>query len=455
MTCASSSLLRGASIHRREFLTALGAAGLARAQSGGRSPNIVFILADDLGYGDPGCYGQKQIATPQIDHLATEGVRFTDCYAGSTICAPSRCALLTGMHTGHGRIRGNEHSSLTAADTTVAQVLEHAGYRTAIIGKWGVGDVGSEGMPNLKGFDESYGYIDQTYAHTYYPQLMWANNTETVIGPNLGAKKVWSPDLLTQQALGFIDRNRARPFFLYLAHTLPHANNQLGSETGNGMEVPDDKPYSYRPWPQVEKNFAAMVTRLDTHVGRVLAQLDKDGLADNTIVFFASDNGPHQEGGHDPKFFASGGPLRGIKRDLYEGGIRIPMIARWPGKIRPGTTSDFAWAFWDFLPTAAELAGASPPTGIDGISVVPALMGRPQAPHAYLYWEFYENGFQQAVRMGNWKGVRLKTGAPVELYDLSRDIGEKDNVAASHAETVTEIEKIMATAHVDSPQYRR
>jgi arylsulfatase A-like enzyme len=455
MTLASRQMLTGGGLGRREFLATVVAAGLARAQGSARPPNIVYIMADDLGYGDVGCYGQKRIATPNIDRLATEGVRFTDCYAGSTICAPSRCSLLTGMHTGHARIRGNEHSPLLAADTTVAQVLKQAGYLTSMIGKWGVGDIGTEGMPNLKGFDRSYGYIDQTYAHTYYPQLMWDGDTEKVIAPNLGGKKVWSPDLLTEQAVNFIDRARARPFFLYLVPTLPHANNQLGAQTGDGMEVPDDKPYTDRPWPQVEKNFAAMVTRLDSQVGRVLAQLKKDGLEDNTIVFFTSDNGPHAEGGQDPKFFDSAGRLRGIKRDLYEGGIRIPMIARWPGKIAPGTTSDFAWAFWDFLPTAAELAGVSPPPGIDGMSVVPTLLGRGQAPHEYLYWEFYETGFKQAVRMGDWKGLRLKPGAPLELYDLKQDIGESHDVAASHPEIVARIEKIMTTAHVDSPEYKR
>jgi arylsulfatase A-like enzyme len=282
---------------------------------------------------------------------------------------------------------------------------------------------------------------------------MWNNTTEQVIAGNLGEHKVWSPDLLTQQAIGFIDRNRAQPFFLYLAHTIPHANNNLGSDTGNGMEVPDDKPYSDRPWPQVEKNFAAMVTRLDAHVGRVMAQLKKDGLDENTIVFFTSDNGPHQEGGHDPKIFDSAGPLRGIKRDLYEGGIRTPMIARWPGRVKGGTTSDFAWAFWDFLPTAAELAGASPPKGIDGISVLPAILGRSQAPHEYLYWEAYEKGYQQAVRMGDWKGVRPRPGGPIELYNLKQDIGERNNLAASQPEVVQRIEKAMAAAHVDSPQY--
>lgn len=418
-----------------------------------RRPNILFILADDLGYGDLGCYGQKRIATPNIDGLAAEGMRFTDCYAGSTICAPSRCALLTGLHAGHGRIRGNEHLPLRSSDVTVAQVLQRAGYRTGVIGKWGVGDIGTEGMPNLKGFDESYGYLDQTYAHAYYPQVMWNNNSEQVIGTNLGRHGAWSPDLLTEKAVSFLDRNRQEPFFLYLAHTLPHANNQLGSDTGNGLEVPDDKPYTDRGWPQVEKNYAAMVTYLDAAVGKVLSQLKKDGLDDNTVVFFASDNGAHAEGGQDPAFFGSAGPLRGIKRDLYDGGIRVPMIVRWPGRVKAGTVSDLSWAFWDFLPTAAELAGATSPPGLDGVSVVPALLGRRQEPHDYLYWEAYEKGYQQAVRMGTWKGVRTRAGTPIELYDLRQDIGEKNNVAVAHPDIVAKIDKVMVAAHVDSPDY--
>jgi len=437
---------------RREFLTAL-AAGALHAQPGGRRPNILFILADDLGYGDLGCYGQQQIPTPNIDRIAAEGTRFTQVYAGCTVCAPSRCALMTGLHTGHAHIRGNARVPLRPQDTTVAEILKKAGYRTGIIGKWGLGNAGSTGVPNLKGFDEWYGYLDQQHAHSYYPDHLWNNDTEEIIADNLGLKKTYSHDLFTTHALSFLDRSGGGPFFLYLAYTIPHANNELGKQTGNGMEVPGDAPFTGRTWPQVEKNFAAMVTRLDTDVGRVLDQLKRIGVDDNTIVFFTSDNGPHREGGHDPNFFHSGGPLRGIKRDLYEGGIRSPMLVRWPGKVKAGAVSDFPWAFWDFLPTASELAGTAPPHGIDGMSVLPSLLGRSQKPHEYFYWEFHEGGFKQAVRMGDWKGVRPGTTMPVELYNLKEDIGEKKNVAADHPEVVSRIEKILASARTDSAEF--
>src|SRR5689334_5703815 len=398
------------SLNRREFMTGLAGSiaggSIAAAQPGGSRPNILFILADDLGYGDVGVFGQKVIPTPNIDKIAAEGVRFTQSYAGSTVCAPSRCCLMTGYHTGHARIRGNAKVPLQASDITVAKVLKQAGYRTGIVGKWGLGGAYTEGIPNLQGFDDWFGFLDQTYAHSYYPQTLWDNREEKIIQRNLGKRQDWAQDLFTQRALQFLDSSQKSPFFLYLAYTTPHANDELGRDTGNGMEVPSDEPFSDKPWPQVEKNFAAMVTRLDRDIGRVMAQLKKIGQDENTLVIFSSDNGPHQEGGHDPKFFHSSGPLRGIKRDLYEGGIREPTLARWPGKIKPGTTNDQTWAFWDFLPTAAELAGAQPPARIDGISILPALLGQSQRRHEYFYWEFHERGFTQAVRMGDWKGVR-------------------------------------------------
>jgi len=420
---------------------------------GDRKPNIIFILADDLGYGDLGCYGQRLIETPNIDALAAEGIRFTQCYAGSTVCAPSRCALMTGFHTGHARVRGNKLIPLRPRDVTVAEILKGAGYTTAIIGKWGLGEPGTTGVPNLKGFDEWFGYLNQRRAHNYYPEYLWRNTEKYWIKGNMNGKKgVYSHDLFTEEALKFIRRNRGNPFFLYLAYTIPHANNELGRKTGNGMEVPSDEPYSDRSWPQVEKNFAAMVTRMDRDVGRIVSLLKELGIDGETVIFFSSDNGPHREGGHDPKFFKSSGPLRGIKRDLYEGGIRVPMIVRWPGKIKPGSVSDQVWAFWDFLPTAAEIAGVEPPRGIDGISMLPALLGKEQGDHEYLYWEFYERGFDQAVRMGDWKGVRHLDGE-IELYNLSEDIGERKNVAADHPDIANEISKIMQEAHVDSPDF--
>jgi arylsulfatase A-like enzyme len=444
-------------LNRREFLTAVAgsvAAGpVAPAQARGSRPNILFILADDLGYGDVGVFGQKIVPTPNIDRIAAEGVRFTQSYAGCTVCAPSRCCLMTGYHTGHARIRGNAKVPLEASDVTVAKVLKQAGYRTGIVGKWGLGGAYTDGIPNLQGFDDWFGFLDQTYAHTYYPDSLWDNKEEKIIQRNLGKRQQWVQDLFTERALQFLDSKKTEPFFLYLAYTSPHANDELGHDVGDGMEVPNDEPFTNRPWPQVEKNFASMVTRLDRDVGRVMAQLKKTGQDQNTLVIFTSDNGPHQEGGHDPKFFHSGGPLRGIKRDLYEGGIREPGMARWPGKITPGTTSDHVWAFWDFLPTAAELAGVDAPKGIDGISILPALLGEQQRNHEYLYWEFHERGFSQAVRMADWKGVRLGPRQAIELYDLKTDLSETNNVAAAHPDVAKKIAEIMQSARTDSKEF--
>jgi arylsulfatase A-like enzyme len=423
-------------------------------------PNILFILADDLGYGDLGCYGQKQIQTPNLDRLAAEGIRFTQCYAGSTVCAPSRCSLMTGLHAGHSRIRANSLVPLRPEDRTVAEVLKSAGYATSIIGKWGLGEPGTKGIPNRKGFEYWFGYLNQVHAHNYYPDYLWRNDQRVPIAGNVVKKGVaskrsqYSTDLFTEEALRFLERPRQRPFFLYLAYTAPHANNEAGN---NGMEVPSDAPYSDRPWPQPQRNHAAMITRLDADIGRVLKRLKELGLEEKTLVFFSSDNGPHKEGGADPRFFHSSGPLRGYKRDLYEGGIRVPMLARWPSRIKAGVTSPQVWAFWDFLPTAAELAGAKPPEGLDGISMLPALLsekaaGRPQANHGFLYWEFHERGYMQAVRMGRWKLVRrnIPSGLPVELYDLDRDVGEQHNVAAAQPQVVAQIEAYLKNARTES-----
>lgn len=454
------------SMNRRRFLGGMAAAlgagsrresfslpGQAAARAP-RTPNIVFILADDLGYGDLGCYGQKQIATPNIDRLTAEGLRFTQAYAGSTVCAPSRCALMTGLHTGHAHIRGNALVPLRPQDTTVTELLKRAGYHTGIFGKWGLGEPGTTGVPNAKGFEEWYGYLNQQHAHNYYPESLWENDRQVFLTGNWPpARRQYSHDQFSTRALGFIERHRNERFFLYLAYTIPHANNELGNQTGNGMEVPSDAPYSDRDWPQVEKNFAAMVTRLDNDVGRFMGRLRDLGLDRDTIVFFTSDNGPHREGGHNPDFFHSSGPLRGIKRDLYEGGIRMPMIARWPGTIEAGRTSDDVWAFWDFLPTACELASIAAPAGLDGRSVVPSLLGRRLTPHEYLYWEFHEGGFTQALRMGDWKAVRKGTKAPIELYDLRGDLGEKNDVAAAHPDVVARISEILNTARTDSPEF--
>jgi arylsulfatase A-like enzyme len=425
-------------------------------------PNIVFILADDLGYGDLGCYGQKRIKTPNIDKLAAEGMRFTQCYAGTTVCAPSRCCLMTGMNSGHARIRGNNAYPLRDEDVTVAEVLRGAGYRTGLMGKWGLGLQETSGTPGKQGFDEFAGYLSQTHAHQYYPTNIWRFSDFSdkefmwmLDGNANDQRKVYVPDLCTKGATNFITINRREPFFLYLAYTLPHANNELGKATGNGMEVPSDAPYSNEDWPQTEKNKAAMITRMDRDIGRVLSYLKTFKIETNTVVFFASDNGPHSEGGVKAAFHHSSGPLRGIKRDMYEGGIRVPMIVRWPGKIEAGVVSDFPWAFWDFLPTAAEIAGATNrvPKNIDGMSVLPTLLGKKQEPHEFFYWEFHEKGSKQAVRMGDWKAVRLAMNKPLELYDLKNDIGETNNVAAAHPEIVAKIENYLKTARTPSEMW--
>ncbi len=432
-----------------------------------RKPNIIFILADDLGYGDLGCYGQTRIKTPNLDQLAAEGIRFTDFYAGSTVCAPSRCALMTGLHIGHALIRGNATQALRSGDLTVAEVLRQSGYYSGLIGKWGLGNEHTEGVPQKKGFDEFVGYLDQTHAHDYYTDYLWHydpksgfDDREKLLENQGGKKGLYIPDLLTRAALNFVRNNKPdqlnhyRPFFLYLPYIIPHANNEEGRRTGNGMQVPSDAPYSNEPWPQTEKNKAAMISRLDADVGKLMDKLKQLKIDDNTIVFFSSDNGPHKEGGVDPRFFESSGPLRGTKRDLYEGGIRVPLIVRWPKAIKPGQVSNFIGAFWDFLPTAAEIVGARYPTNLDGISMLPTLLGRPQTNwHEFLYWEFHERGFQQAIRMGDWKAVRPQAGEPLELYDLRSDAGEKQNVADKNPAVVAQLEALLKQARTDSERW--
>ena len=441
------------------------------AGSSGRQPNIILILADDLGYGDLGCYGQTRIKTPNLDQLAADGIRFTNFYAGSTVCAPSRCALMTGLHTGHAFIRGNATLALRPQDLTVAEVLKQAGYRTGLIGKWGLGNENTTGVPQKRGFDEFLGYLDQVHAHDYYTDHLWRFDPPTNAKPgydgqvgfpeNQGGKMgLYMDDLFTKSALNFVrirkpePLNNYQPFFLYLAYTIPHANNEAGQRTGNGMEVPSDAPYSGEPWPQTEKNKAAMITRMDADIGRLMDKLKDLKIDDNTAVFFSSDNGPHKEGGADPGFFQSSGPLRGLKRDLYEGGIRVPLIVRWPAKIKRGMVSDRVGAFWDFLPTAAEMAQAKVPESLDGLSLLPAFLGKPNTnQHEFLYWEFHERGFQQAVRMGDWKAVRPQAGKPLELYNLKTDLGEKENVAEQNPEVVAKLEAYLKTARTDSEHW--
>jgi len=436
------------------MLTAQGRGGAQRRNTAASKPNIIFIMADDLGYGDLGCYGQDVVQTPYIDRMAAEGVRFTDCYAGSTVCAPSRCALMTGMHTGHCRVRGNARVPLLPEDVTVAELLKEAGYTTGMVGKWGLGEPDTTGIPNRQGFDTWFGYLNQGHAHNYYPEYLWRNEEKVTLEGNLeGARTEYSHDLFTQEALQFVHKHAQEPFFLYLPYTIPHANNELGRETGDGMEVPSDEPYSDENWKRPHKGHAAMITRMDRDIGSLFSLLRELGIDQDTIVFFTSDNGPHKEGGADPAFFKSSGPLRGFKRDLYEGGIRVPMIARWPGMIRPGAESDRPWAFWDFLPTACQLGGATRPEGIDGLSMVPALFGRDQEGHDLLYWEFHERGFNQAVRMGNWKAVRKGMRGPVELYDLGKDVGETTDVAGENGDVVRVIEEYLETARTESEEF--
>ncbi|HKQ93569.1 MAG TPA: arylsulfatase [Blastocatellia bacterium] len=421
-------------------------------------PNIIFIQADDLGYGDLSCYGQRKFRTPNIDRLAAEGMRFTQYYAGSTVCAPSRSALMTGQHTGHTRIRGNARHPLLPEDVTVAETLKSAAYKSALIGKWGLGEAGTTGVPNRQGFDYFFGYLNQRHAHNYYPTFLWRNEKridlrnlvpdEDAEGSGVSSNRVdYAHDLMAEEALKFIEGNGGGPFFLYLAFTIPHANNEAKNK---GMEVPDLGEFASEDWPDQEKAKAAMITRLDRDVGRLMALLKKLGIDDNTLVFFTSDNGPHREGGADPDFFDSNGPLRGIKRDLYEGGIRVPMIARWPKRIKAGAKSDQVWAHWDLLPTLAEVAGVKPPADIDGVSMFNALVGRRQRDHEFLYWEFHERGFSQAARMGDWKAVRKSPDSPLELYDLKSDLGEQNDSAAKHPEVVKKIEDYLKTARTES-----
>ncbi|MBZ0255293.1 arylsulfatase [bacterium] len=442
-------------LNRRRFIQntsagALGAAaGLAsiqRAAAQDEKPNIIFIMADDLGYGDLGCYGQKTIQTPNIDRMAAEGMRFTDVYAGSTVCAPSRCCLMTGYHTGHCRIRGNLRHPLLPEDMTVASILKRNGYKTGLVGKWGLGEPDTSGVPNRQGFDYFYGYLNQARAHNYYPDFLWRNEERDFF-----KRWTYSHDVFTEEALKFVDESKDAPFFLYLAYTIPHAFNE-GRE--NGMPVPSTEPYRDKDWPQQSKNHAAMITRMDKDVGKLFAKLKELGIDDNTIVFFTSDNGPHREGGADPEFFDSNGPLNGIKRSMHDGGIRVPMIARWPGKIKAGAVSNQPWAFWDFMPTAAELAGGNTPGGIDGISMVNELMGKTQRSHEYMYWEFHEKGFHQALRMGDWKAVRKDTiHNPIELYNLKDDIGEQNNIADQHPEVMEKIRNYLAKARTPNERY--
>ncbi|MHC4171585.1 MAG: arylsulfatase [Planctomycetota bacterium] len=458
-------------LNRREFLgfmaggavaAAIPSAGcesqLAGHGKAAKRPNIIFIMADDLGYGDLGCYGQKEIKTPNIDALADEGTRFTQCYAGYTVCAPSRSVLMTGQHTGHTRVRGNtgrvggtlvldnggpqRRVPLQPEDVTVAEVLKQAGYATGITGKWGLGEPGNTGIPNQQGFDEWFGYLNQRRAHTYYPPYLWRNERKVILEANKdGQKKQYSHDMFTDFALNFIRRHQDKRFFLYLPYTIPHAK----------YEIPSTEPYTDKPWPDDAKVHAAMITRLDADVGRIMSLLKDLAIDEQTLVFFCSDNGAARrwEG-----IFDSSGALREKKGSLYEGGIRTPMIVRWPGKVPTGKTSGAPWYFADVMPTLAELAGAKQPDNIDGISVLPALLGRKQTTDdRFLYWESPAKNLGQAVRWRNYKAVRPAQDRPLELYDLAKDPGETNDIAAQHPGVIARIEDYLKTARTDSPNW--
>ena len=406
-------------------------------------PNIVYILADDLGYGDLGCYGQKLIQTPNIDRIAREGIRFTDHYAGSNVCAPSRCVLMTGLHTGHCYIRNNRaltfegNVPIPNETVTVAEYLKTAGYATAAIGKWGLGFPGSEGDPTNQGFDLFFGYNCQRQAHSYYPDHLWRNRDKVTLPGNAGNKQTqYSHDLMTDEALNFVKQNKGRPFFLYMPYTIPHLK----------WQVPDLGPYADKSWPENMKTQAAMITRMDCDVGRIMKLIEDLGLDEETVVFFASDNGAHGAG-ETISFFNACAGLRAKKGTMYEGGLRVPLVARWPGKIAPGRTTDHVSSFQDMLPTFCELAGVKVDRPIDGISMVPTLLGHDgQQQHEYLYWE---RAKAIAVRMGDWKVVKGKRS--LELFDLKSDPHEENDVSAEHAELVARMEQIIQQSHVQCP----
>ena len=454
-------------------------------------PNIIFILADDLGYGDVGVYGQQNFETPNLDRLAHGGMKFLQHYSGSTVCAPSRSALMTGQHTGHTFIRGNSERGFTLdkegqyplapEEITIAEVLKKGGYATGAFGKWGLGYPGSEGDPTKQGFDEFFGYNCQRVAHNYYPTHLWDNLTKTPLKGNDGkTKTVYAPLIIHEKALSFIEKNKGRPFFMYYPSVIPHAelaapekymekyrgkfmpekeyikkgnsspNSKVNPESINNYNVG-----GYNSQKESHAAFAAMVSLLDEQVGQIIDKVDDLGIAENTLIIFSSDNGPHLEGGADPDYFESNGPLRGYKRDLYEGGIRVPTLAYWPSQITPNSKSDHISAFWDFFPTAIEIAGLDYNSSkIDGISFLPELKGKDQKKHPYLYWEFLEKGGRQAVRMNQWKAVRMNMSknpdSPIELYNVHQDIGEQENLAVQYPEVLKEVSRIMNKEHISS-----
>jgi arylsulfatase A-like enzyme len=457
---------------RRDFilsaLAALAAAPAIAAQAGSRRPNIIFILADDMGYGDTSVYGQRRIATPNIDRLAKSGMRFTQAYAGAPVCGPSRCALMTGQHTGHCRIRdntslaagklGTKHGgaekwrrpNLLPEDRTVAQYLQAAGYRTGLMGKWHLDGFEEKATPVQFGFDEFKGWLTPLETtQGYWPAQRVHGDKLIEIPENANGKHGrYDTDMITEDAIDFIERHKTDPFFLYVSYNSPHSP----------YTAPDFGPYANRKdWADDEKTYAAMIHYLDRGIGQLLDKVAKAGLDKDTVIFFASDNGPRSEPSVQQTrmadFFDSNGGLTGYKRDMYEGGIREPWIVRWTGKVPAGAVSDVPVYFPDFLPTALDLAGAkAAPT--DGVSLKPFLVDpKRKGEDRFLYWEFYSPEFRQAARWGKWKAVRLKRGGPLELYDLSTDPKESRDVAAAHPDVVARMVEGMAREHVASAEY--
>lgn len=439
-------------------------------------PNLIWIMADDLGYGELGCYGQTKIKTPLIDQMAKQGMTFTKFYAGATVCAPSRSVLMTGQHHGHTRVRGNagpnnpQAQSLVSDDKTVALMLKNSGYRTGLSGKWGLGDAGTfeEGLPRKQGFDEFFGFLNQTHAHNHYPDYLWRNESKVLLdnevtqvgngGGGYATKAVaYADDLIAEDALRFIRDNQNGPFFLYWSLVVPHANNERTRVLKDGAEVPDYGIYKEEAWTDQTKGHAAMISRMDQYVGTLLQTLQDLDLAENTLVIFTSDNGAHNESNHDLNVFQPSGPLRGLKRSLTDGGIRVPMIAWWPGRIAPGSKTDHVAYFGDWMATCAELGGFDTPEKCDSISFVPTLFGENerQKNHEFLYWEFHEGGFRQAaLYLGRWKGIRSGSpAAPLVLYDQYTDIGEQVNVASSHPDIASAIEQYLDSARSNSQNW--
>jgi len=436
-------------------------------------PNSIFIMADDLGYGDLGCYGQQKILTPNIDRLAEGGMLFTQAYAGSSVCAPSRSSLLTGFHNGHNRIRDNlPHGVyLQPDDFTLAELLKQAGYQTGGVGKWGVGVPGSWGLPNQQGFDYWYGHYNQDQAHFYYPDFLWENDKLLLLqememvdevgkmtGNRGGENRFYTHDLFTQKAVEYIESNQQNPFFLLISYTIPHFSD-YPKDSPQHYLVPTDSPYTEKSWPQIAKNYAAMITRMDDDIGKLMSVIAENDLEENTLVIFTSDNGPYTGIPTPIEFFDSNGPLRGGKRDLYEGGIRVPFIARWKNVIPKGTQNDHIIAFWDILPTFANLINYPHTIRTDGVSIWPVLTGGQGLIQEYYYWDYghVRDTFKQAIRYGKYKGLRIHKNNEFrfELYDLDKDPGETSNIAEHNPIVVQKIQQMMNKAYIFTDEYPR